>query len=199
MSEHCVLVTAVGGNVGQGVLKALHAGKRKYRTIGIDMEPLSAGFWLTDAAYTVPRTGAPEFLDVLGQILVKEHVEAIYVCSPPELEFFSRHKALLEQRFGVTVLVNPLPVVQIGSDKLQTAQFLRDAGLPYPETCLASDEAAVRDLVQRCGFPLIVKPRLGASSRNVFTVESTEQLAAARILVADLVVQELLADATHEY
>ena len=199
MKAHNVLVTAVGGNVGQGVLKSLRAGKRRFRTVGVDMEPLSAGFMMCDASYSVPRTGAADFLATLGHILVKERIEAIYVCSPPELEFFSSQKDTIEQQFGATVIVNPPHVVQIGSDKLATATFLREAGLPYPETCLATDVAAVDALIRRCGFPLIVKPRKGASSRNVFTVNSLEQLQAARILIPELVVQEFLPDAGQEY
>lgn len=199
MSAHNVLVTAVGGNVGQGVIKSLRAAERRFRIVGIDMEPLAAGFLMADAAYCVPRTGAPGFLDALGAILDKQGIEAIYVCSPPELEWFSTHKAMLEKRFRVTVLVNPPHVVSIGSDKLATADFLRDAGLPFPETCLAANDDAVEQLVLRRGFPLIVKPRAGASSRNVFAVQSLEQLEAARVLVPDLVVQELLPDAKQEY
>jgi len=130
---------------------------------------------------------------------LKERIEAVYVCSPTELAFYSEHKDHLERRFGVTVLVNPPSVVAIGSDKLATANFLRDSGLPYPHTCLASDEPAAKSLIERCGFPLIVKPRLGASSKNVFTINSRQQLDAAMVLVPDLVVQELLPDATEEH
>jgi carbamoyl-phosphate synthase large subunit len=199
MSAPSVLITAVGGNVGQGVLKSLRAGKRAFRIVGVDMEPLSAGFFMADAHYCVPRSGAPGFLDALGSIIEKKRIEAIYVCSPPELEFFSQQKETIENRYGATVLVNPLNVVRIGSDKLLTADFLRTSGLAYPQTCRADDDAELDALLNRCGFPLIVKPRLGASSRNVFTVASVGQLRAARLLVPDLVVQEYLPDAAQEY
>jgi carbamoyl-phosphate synthase large subunit len=199
MSAHNVLVTAVGGNVGQGVLKSLRGATRRFRIVGVDMEPLSAGFSMVDAAYCVPRTGAADFPEVLGRILETERIEAIYICSPTELEFFSSQRDYLEQRYGVTVLVNPLRVVRLGSDKLQTAMFLREAGFPYPESCLATDDAGLEALIQRCGFPLIVKPRFGASSKNVFTVHSREQLHAARVLVPELLVQEFLPDAEQEY
>jgi carbamoyl-phosphate synthase large subunit len=197
--SHTVLVTAVGGNVGQGVLKALRAGNRTYRIVGIDMEPLSAGFWMTDVGYAVPRTGAPDFLDRIGHIIGKERIEAVYVCSSSELEFFSSQKDHLERKFGATVLVNPPEVVRIGSDKLATALFLCAAKLPCLQTCLATDNSALEGLVVRCGFPLIAKPRLGARSRDVFTVNSLEQLRAVRELVPDLIVQEFLPAADQEF
>ncbi len=68
MTSHRVLITGIGGNVGQGVLKSLRASERHFYTVGIDMEPLSAGFSLVDAYYQVPRTTDPEFPGALGAI-----------------------------------------------------------------------------------------------------------------------------------
>src|SRR6476659_7468510 len=114
-----VLITGIGGNVGQGVLKALRAGRESYHIVGIDMEPLSAGFSLVDRYYQTPRTVDLSFQKAFEVIVRDEAIEAVYVCSPTELEFFASHKDGLERELGITVLVNPLPVVHIGSDKLK--------------------------------------------------------------------------------
>jgi carbamoyl-phosphate synthase large subunit len=200
MPVHTVLVTGIGGDVGQGIVKSLSASQRQFRTIGIDMEPLSAGFAMTDTGHRVPRCGTPEFVGRLGEILQTQRVEAIYVCSPAELDFFSRQKDDLQARFGTTVLVNPLEIVRVASDKLATAAFLKEAGFPSPLTCLATDQAALEALLQRCGFPVIIKPRFGASSRNVWKVCSHKELQAAQVLTQEpMIVQEYLADAEQEY
>jgi carbamoyl-phosphate synthase large subunit len=194
-----VLVTAVGGNVGQGVLKSLRAARRKFHVVGIDMEPLSAGFALADDFYPVPSCGAADFAAALGRIVRSEGIEAVYVCSPAELDFFSSHKEELEASLGAVVLVNPRPVVAIGSDKLRTAEFLRDAGLPFLHTALAEDGQRLDELIGRCGFPLIGKPRCGSASRNVFRLHSRKEIEAARVLVPDLVVQQFVPDESGEY
>ena len=199
MTGHRVLVTGIGGNVGQGVLKALRASGKAFHVIGIDMEALSAGFSLVDRYYQTPRTGDPAFYNAFEAIAREEALEAVYVCSPSELEFFAGYKTKLEEELGLSIFVNPPEVVRIGSDKLKTADFLRDAEFPFPETVMSTDEAGVERLIQQHGFPLIAKPRAGFSSRNVFLVNSLGELRAAATLISDLIVQRYLPDEKSEY
>ena len=167
---HRVLVTSVGGNIGQGVIKSLRAGSRKYYIVGIDKEPLSAGFCFSDISYTVPRVTDPAFAGQLLRIIQKEKIEAVYVCSPQELEFYSSQKVSLESEGDTLVFVNPEEVVRIGQDKLLTVDFLRECGFPYLESAAVADREGVSALIQKIGFPLLVKPRKGYTSRNVFVV-----------------------------
>lgn len=192
-------MTAIGGNVGQGVLKSLRSAKRRYRVVGVDMEPLSSGFSLADAAYVVPRTGSAGFEECLGEIVRTEGVEAIYVCSPPELRWFSLERVRLEAEWNVSVLVNPPQVVETGSDKLATAGFLARAGFPSLGTVSAGDEAGLSRLIEEQGFPLLMKPRRGSSSHDVFLAGSLREVQAVRNLVKDMVVQQYLPDDGAEF
>lgn len=192
MTRHCVLVTGVGGNVGQGVVKALRAGKRQYHIVGVDMEPMSAGFAFIDRKHIVPRTGSPEFGPAIEDIFKQDNPEAVFVCSPTELEYFSLNRDIIKKTWGTTVLVNPIGVVQTGSDKLMTGIFLHDNGFPCLPTVMASDDTGVERLIRNDGFPLIVKPRKGFSSKNVFLVNSRAELEAARVLVKDMIVQRYI-------
>jgi carbamoyl-phosphate synthase large subunit len=199
MTGHRVLITAIGGNVGQGVLKSLRASGRAFHIVGIDMEPLSAGFSLVDRYYQTPKTTDPEFSGSLKAIASQEGLEAVYVCSPSELEFFGSHRDELERESGFNVFVNPLEVIRIGSDKLSTADFLRESGFPFPGTVSAKDAEGVERLINRHGFPLIVKPRVGFSSRHIFLANSLKEIQAASTLVSDLIVQQYLPDENYEY
>src|SRR5256885_13131001 len=131
---HRVMVTAVGGNIGQGVVKALRSGSRQYFIVGTDMEPRSAGFSFVDRAYVTPGANAPKMAALLTPIIESERIEAIYVCSPQELAFFGRSRVELVRTTGARILVNPEPVLRIGEDKLETARFLAAHGFPFPET-----------------------------------------------------------------
>ncbi len=199
MISHRVLITGIGGNIGQGVLKSLRSSERNFHIVGIDMEILSAGFSLVDRYYQVPRTTDPEFSSVLATIANEQALEAVYVCSPTELEFFAINKEKLERELGLSVFVNPVEVVRIGSDKLKTADFLRHAGFPSPGTAPATDAQGVERLIEGHGFPLIVKPRVGFSSRNIFLVNSLKDIQAATALVPELIVQQYLPDESSEY
>ncbi len=199
MMSHRVLITGIGGNVGQGVLKALRAAGKPFFIVGIDMEALSAGFSLVDRYYQTPRTSDPAFASALGDIARQEKLEAVYVCSPSELEFFGSHKEELERELGLSIFVNPLAVVQTGSDKLLTADFLRASGFPSPDTVLSANVDDVARLIASHGFPLIMKPRAGFSSRNIFLVNSSKEIEALTQVVPDLVVQQYLPDDSSEH
>jgi len=196
---HRVLVTAVGGNIGQGVVKALRAGSHDYFIVGTDMEPRSAGFSFVDRACVTAAAGAPGMAPALAAMLGSERIEAIFVCSPQELAFFGAARGDLERATGVRVLINPEPVIRIGQDKFETARFLATHGFPCPETALVDDGPAVDRLIERWGFPVIAKPRSGWTSVNVFAIRSRAALEAVRVLVPDLVVQQYLPEATGEY
>ena len=194
-----VLVTSVGGNVGQGVVKALRCARGKFRIIGVDMEPRSAGFSFVDQHYVVSRSEDAEFFEHLCEIHEREEFEAVYVCSHSELDAFTALRPRLMDRLGISVFVNPPEVIAIGRDKLRTAEFLRDRDLPYPRTFIANNMVGVKQLIEDCGFPVVLKPRLGASSLNVFIANSMDEITAASVLVPDLIVQQYLPDQRQEY
>lgn len=194
-----VVVTSVGGNVGQGVVKALRASRLPFRVIGVDMEPRSAGFAFVHHHYVVPQSGSPEFVAQMQEIQARHAAEAMFVCSAAEIGTLAAQRETLERELGMRILVNPERVVAIGCDKLRTVEFLAAAGLPHPQTALATDAVGVEALIAAHGWPVLLKPRGGASSRHVFVAETPAQIAAAQTFVPDLVVQQYLPDATHEY
>lgn len=199
MAQHRVIVTAVGGNIGQGVIKALRASKRTFAIVGVDMEPLSAGFSLCERYHAVPRTGAPGFAERFQEIALREQIEGIYVCSPTELDFFSTQRAALQDKLRATVFVNPPRAVQIGRDKLRAAEFLRDAGFPHPDTIAAADDDRLRAFLRKHPAGVVVKPRFGSSSHNVAKVTTLEAGRAAITLTPDAIVQEYVGDESAEY
>lgn len=68
-------------------------------------------------------------------------------------------------------------------DKAAMKSILQQAGLPCARHCLAEDGAAVWALVEKAGFPLVVKPPAGAGAKATFRLDSAEQLGEA--LAAD--------------
>jgi glutathione synthase/RimK-type ligase-like ATP-grasp enzyme len=62
------------------------------------------------------------------------------------------------------------------SDKYRQYLFLQGKGLPYPETHALSSEASIDLVVQRLGFPMVVKNRYGAGGDYVLKVNSKSEL-----------------------
>ena len=55
-----VLVSGVGGGIGQSILKSLQG--TAYTAIATDADPLAAGLYAAERAYRIPRADSPEFL-----------------------------------------------------------------------------------------------------------------------------------------
>src|SRR5262249_15473096 len=161
-----VLVTGVGGNIGQGILKALTAARLASWTVGTDARAASAGLYAVDRGYVVPRADAPSFADSLCAIIEKEEVDVVLVGADAETIHLARLRDAITARSGVFVLVAAPDVVERSHDKWLTAQWFTEQKLPHPATVRADDKAGVSELMRRFG-QLVVKPRFGFGSRGV--------------------------------
>jgi carbamoyl-phosphate synthase large subunit len=89
--------------------------------------------------------------------------------------------------------------VAIADDKYATARFFREHGFPAPASALASDPDSIERLIAEQGFPLIVKPCVGARSYGVTVVYSRQAMHDAASRVQNAVVQECVGEAGYEY
>jgi carbamoyl-phosphate synthase large subunit len=194
-----VLVTGVGGNVGQGILKALRAACLARWTVGTDCQPASVGLYAVDRGYVVPRADAPDFFDALCAIVDNEQVELILVGADSETIHLSRLRNAIETRTGAVVLVAEPEAVERSHDKWLTAQWFARQGIPHPATARADDAAEVSQLVDRFGR-VVVKPRCGFGSRGVvFAASRAEAMSAADRLGESGIVQEEVGTADQEF
>jgi len=196
---YSVLVTGVGSNIGQGIVKALRLSSFNCRIIGVDMNPLSAGLYRTDSAYIVPPASDEEYIGTIIDICKKNHVDIVLIGSDAEVSVFARHKALLEETSKAKVIVSPLEVVSLCTDKWLTVNFLTKTGLNYPFSVLGNRKGSVKRIIDVCGFPLIVKPRVGSGSENTYKSSNEEELKCHLKLVKCALIQEELGSEHEEY
>jgi carbamoyl-phosphate synthase large subunit len=193
-----VLVLGVGGNVSQGILKALAASRLSCRVIGACISSLSFGLYSVDQAYISPSANDPVFLDWLIDLCRTEQVHAVLSGVEPVLTVLARAADRIYAQTGAFCVVSPPECLAIGNDKLLTSQWLRHHGFPFPRTADSADSAGVEALVRECGYPLIAKPRHGKGAHGVFELLGDRDLQSATAR-NDYVIQEFLGDAHHEY
>lgn len=191
-----VLVTGAGALLGQGVIKSLRLAKSGYHIIAADPSPHAVGLYWADSAYLIPLAAAPDYLDKLRQILRKERPDIVLIGTDVELMIFALHKVMLESEFNTHIIVSPPEVIRIADDKWLTYEFLKSNGFPYPRSALPDGS---NDLLRDCGFPLIVKPRIGARSVGVHLVDNDKELSMALQTVRDPIIQECVATSSDEY
>lgn len=150
-----VLVTGIGGNVGQGILRNIARIDYPIRTIGTNIEAFSSGNHLADEVYVVPYAYEPGYLETVRKICRKEHVDLIIPSTDYEAYFLTKNNQKLPNIASSSVKVN-----EIGLDKYKTYLEFKIRGIPFAETMLPSAYDGRYDEV-------IVKPREGRGSRGV--------------------------------
>ena len=187
-----VLVLGVGGNVSQGLLKALAVGSVPVRVLAGCIGPLSMGLHLADRSWVSPRADDGAFLPWLLNLCREEAVDAVLSGSEPVLDVLAGYAVELRKAAGSVCVVSPPEALAVGDDKLETSRWLAGQGLRTPQSADGADAAAVGALVGKCGFPLVVKPRRGKGAEGVSVVADADQLRCRLTGHTDLMVQEHL-------
>ena len=172
-----VLVLGVGGNVSQGILKALRRSELDLRVVAGCISPLAVGLYAADRAVVTPLARDDGFLPWLERTCRDEGVGAVLSGAEPVLEALAPEaERLREATGGAVAIVSPPETLEVGQDKLTTARWLEERGLAFPASADAADAAAVRALAEEHGFPLLAKPRRGKGGTGLVRVGSQEEL-----------------------
>lgn len=203
-----VLVTAAGSTIGQGIIKSIKRSRLECRLVTCDADPYAAGLYRGDAGYLVPLGRASGFIDAIIAVCRREGVQAICIGTDYELAAFAGAREHIARETGATVIVSDPGVIRIADDKWLTSEFLRTHDLPFIPSALPPDAMA---LVEAEGFPVIIKPRIGDSSKDTWVVrdavELRQRLADIRNVTenrflehgAGFVVQKYMGTDEHEY
>ena len=116
-----VAVTAVGGVIGQSIIKALQ--NTDYSAVGINSEVFGAGLYATKKSYIGLNANDPQFIDRLIEICNKAQCKIVFSGLDAELIHLSMNKNRLDKNGVFPVVSNP-EVVEICGDKLKTLSLI---------------------------------------------------------------------------
>ncbi|MCL6561175.1 MAG: ATP-grasp domain-containing protein, partial [Firmicutes bacterium] len=133
-------------------------------------------------------------------ILDKERIQGVFVASSNELAFYSNRKAEIEAATGVIVFTNPPDVLKVCQDKWRTVTFLKEHGFHFPHTIrYPEDRDQISKFIRQVEFPIVVKPRFGTGSKDLFIVENYSKLRSLVTSRKNLILQQYLPDDDGEF
>lgn len=188
-----ILVTGIGGPAGRSLSQQLQ--ERGFRVVGTDMaqiDPPGAQF------ARVPAARDEDFLETLAHVVAEYDVDLLIPTVTEELVVIAQ---AIEERgpygvFGrrVAVVVGTHRAVAIADDKMATALFLTEAGVPSPvtyggQTLTELGDAALAAL----GTPWLSKPRSGRGGRGVEVHDAPATQADVRTALRDRLIMQSFA------
>jgi carbamoyl-phosphate synthase large subunit len=183
-----ILVTGCGGDIGQSIGKILKSERICKKIIGCDINKDHAGIFIFDKCEVVPKVGAENYLEEIKKIIKKHKIEVIIPMSEPELRYYNNKN--ISEIDSVPLIMANSKSMEIGFDKLKTAEFLKERKLPYPKTVIVGEK--------ELEFPCIIKNRFGAGKKGLDIV-TEENLEFYKKTKPDFIFQEILKPDNEEY
>lgn len=156
MERKTILVTGIGGNVAQGVLRNILSLNLDINIIGVDISPFTAGNHLCSRTYVVPYAYDGQYISTIKSIIEKEKVDVVIPTTDYEVFYLTSNKAKL----STTIAASDTDMAKIYLDKYLTYQHHQKLQIPFAQSWLPSE-------YKNEGSDVIVKPREGRGSKNI--------------------------------
>ncbi len=191
-----VLVTALGGDLGQALVKALRIGEIDFEISGCDADASGIGAAFVSHFEAVPAASEAAYVTEIDDLCRRREIDAVVPGSEAEISVLSKVGSQLPS--GAAVVCQPWPWLRIFADKLSCMRAL-ESHLDLAAFADSADQKAVAALVGEAGFPLVVKARQSSGSRGVTVTRNADELAAVTAAILPSVVQEFIDDREGEF
>ncbi len=115
------------------------------------------------------------FIQAVVKICREEKIDVIFPSWDPYVYLFSKNKCLFDS-LGVIVPVPDYGRALMVLDKYRTILAAQEVGFPCPRTYLYESEHDLKRIVEREGFPLVIKPRVSSGGRGMAIVKDYPEL-----------------------
>lgn len=179
-----ILVTGCGGDIGQSIGKILNEYTLVNNLYGCDISDKNAAKFIFSNFFIGLACNDPKYISNLENIVKEKNIDLIIPISEPELRFLSKLK--ISKIGKADLILASAEALEVGFDKLNTANFLKKENLPFPIT-----HSVTRiDVIDK--FPVILKSRTGSGSSNVSIVRDNDSFVSIKKSNPDFIVQEFL-------
>jgi carbamoyl-phosphate synthase large subunit len=166
MEKRTVLVTGIGGNVGQGILRNIISLNLPIRIIGTDISNFTPGNHLCDFAYKVPYAYDENYIASIQDIIDTENVDLVLPSTDYEIYYLSKNA----DNLNAVVVASDANIAKIYLDKYESYLYLSKNNIPFAKSWLVGEY----DFSEK---EIIAKPREGRGSRGIkFNPENPNQL-----------------------
>lgn len=193
MKKASILVTGVGGDIGQGCGRILSNCEFVAQIVGCDIHDEHCGNKLFSSCEVIPRATDNNYFNALNRLVDKYSLDAIIPTSEGELRLINyTYNKSQNPIISVPLVMANAEAMRVGFDKLETNRFLKQQNIDVPWT-VAVDES------DPLSFPCILKSRYGSGSNSVQLLYDSSSLSCYKEIFKQYVFQEYLPNDNQEY
>lgn len=124
-----VLVLGVGGNVSQGIIKALKNSDLRMELIGACISVDSLGLYLCDRAYISPYAKESCFLPWLIDLCNKEAIDIVLTGVEENICAIQKNIDKFNSSTDAVFITSAYEKLMVGQDKYKTCEWLKTMGV----------------------------------------------------------------------
>lgn len=187
-----ILITGVGGDIGQSILKCAKDFLLQFYIFGCDVDHYAASRQEVDSFLLAPFASQEDkYIEFIKSIVKKENIDYVIPTTEREIIVLDKRRAVFDGE--CKLLINSPYIVNTFFDKYATIAFLKKNGFFCPRTYL------IEDYLGGVKFPLILKPRFGCGGEGLEIVHDQEELDFLKKRRKDVIIQEIIGDVEEEY
>lgn len=161
------------------------------KVICTDMSDLAPSIYDADKYYIVPRITAPEYIDIILDICIKEKISGVLSLIDPELSLLAKNKEKFE-RVGTKVIGSSYELCEMALDKFAMYKWLVKHGYNCAMSYMNKEEFYADVDAGKINYPVFVKPAKGSASIAISKVYDKETVELLFTHEEGLMIQEFL-------
>ncbi|MFC5406488.1 ATP-grasp domain-containing protein [Cohnella soli] len=164
-----ILLTGAGSPGAPGVIQSLKKSEDyKIYIVGVDCNPNSVGFHMTDRHYVGPKASEESFIPFIEHICKKEKIDVLFSLVTDELIKLAEHRDVFS-RSGTRMNLSSVPALQTVINKGVLYTALQKMGIAVPSFQVTSSAKQFRKALTALGYPeqpICFKPTISDGSRG---------------------------------
>jgi len=165
-----ILVTGSGGAASIGFVRCLRKSPEKIFLVGTDCNELFIHFSETDKSFLIPPANSPDYIDVLNEIISREHIEFVHAQPDVEITVLSENR----DKVNANLFLPRKDTIKICQDKFRATQIWKRKDIPIANTVLISKETDIEKAFEEMGSPLWIRAIHGAGGKGALLVNKYE-------------------------
>lgn len=182
MTQYNVLVTSIGGDLGQAVCKALRYAAYDIRIFGTDCKNFMPYSLFCDSFQVIPKADSSLYIEFINKAVLLNSIDLIYICSEQELFYISDHFEEITPEIRCRIVIQSPDIINLCKDKLKTMQFLKDNKFPYAHSSVFDSTVPFDILLKDYSYPFVVKKITDSGSKHFHLISGTEDLSIINVL-----------------